>query len=142
MKKLSLILIASLFISIAQAQTKHTVGEKYGGGIVFYVDSTGQHGLIAAERDLSGKYTWQKAKEKCQNLRLNGFNDWYLPNKEEMNKLYLNQAVVGGFASGDYWSSSENDNKSAWSQSFSNGNKKKYYSFNGTTMNVRAGRAF
>ena len=29
------------------------VGEMYGGGIVFYIDSTGKHGLIAAESDLT-----------------------------------------------------------------------------------------
>lgn len=31
----------------------HYVGEKYGGGIVFYVDNSGQHGLIAATADIS-----------------------------------------------------------------------------------------
>lgn len=37
----------------------HTIGEHYGGGIVFWVDSSGQHGLIASESDLdiSGDYT-------------------------------------------------------------------------------------
>jgi hypothetical protein len=34
-------------ISVAQ----HTVGETYGGGIVFYVYDNGQHGLIAATAD-------------------------------------------------------------------------------------------
>lgn len=30
------------------------VGEKYGGGIIFYIDASGQHGLIAAKVDLGG----------------------------------------------------------------------------------------
>lgn len=28
-----------------------TIGERFGGGIVFYIDSTGQHGLIASTAD-------------------------------------------------------------------------------------------
>lgn len=37
----------------------HYVGELFGGGIVFYVDETGQHGLIASLADLNdgGDYT-------------------------------------------------------------------------------------
>ena len=31
----------------------HFIGESYGGGIVFWVDATGQHGLIAATSDQS-----------------------------------------------------------------------------------------
>jgi hypothetical protein len=33
------------------------VGQIHGGGIIFYVDSTGQHGLIASLEDL-GAYPW------------------------------------------------------------------------------------
>ena len=36
----------------------HFVGEHFGGGIIFYLDSAGQHGLIADETDL-GEYTWR-----------------------------------------------------------------------------------
>ena len=33
-------------------------GEQVHGGIVFYVDETGQHGLVAAIEDLEGYYEW------------------------------------------------------------------------------------
>jgi len=33
--------------------TQHTVGETYGGGVIFYVYDNGQHGLIAANADVS-----------------------------------------------------------------------------------------
>jgi len=36
----------------------HFVGESFGGGIVFYVDGTGQHGLIAATSDQSNGIAW------------------------------------------------------------------------------------
>ena len=44
-----------------QANTKQalsfTIGQHYGGGIIFYIDNTGQHGLIADTVDL-GAYPW------------------------------------------------------------------------------------
>src|ERR1017187_5645912 len=40
------------------ASTAHFIGESYGGGIVFWVDSTGQHGLIAATVDQSTAMRW------------------------------------------------------------------------------------
>jgi hypothetical protein len=37
--------------------TKHYVGELYGGGVVFYVDHTGNHGLICSEVEM-GYMPW------------------------------------------------------------------------------------
>lgn len=34
------------------------IGESVGGGIVFYVDATGQHGLVAATSDQANAITW------------------------------------------------------------------------------------
>lgn len=50
-----------------------------------------------------------------------GYKDWYLPSKDELNKLYLKKGVVGGFADYDYWTSSENKDVNAWVQLFQNG---------------------
>ena len=77
----------------------------------------------------------------CGDLVLNTYSDWYLPSKDELNKLFINRVAVGGFSSNDYWSSSEFDNYFVWSQYFLNGfqgygNKR----FN--TFHVRAVRAF
>ena len=49
------------------------------------------------------------------------YSDWYLPSKDELNKLYLNKTAVGGFAGGDYWSSSERLSFIAWGQGFGGG---------------------
>ncbi|MCX6313954.1 MAG: hypothetical protein NTX08_04400 [Sphingobacteriales bacterium] len=46
------------------------------------------------------------------------YGDWYLPSKYELNLLYLQKTIVGGFGSYYYWSSSEYDNFNAWSQFF------------------------
>jgi len=41
----------------------HAIGEQYAGGIVFWVDASGQHGLIAAKAD-SATVTWRNAADK------------------------------------------------------------------------------
>jgi hypothetical protein len=38
--------------------TDYYIGQNYGGGIIFYIDSTGQHGLIAATADQSKSMQW------------------------------------------------------------------------------------
>ncbi|HZV69210.1 MAG TPA: DUF1566 domain-containing protein [Saprospiraceae bacterium] len=57
----------------------------------------------------------------CGDLVLNGYSDWYLPSKDELNKLYLSRVAIGGFIASGYWSSSEVDNNNAWFQNFNNG---------------------
>ena len=61
------------------------------------------------------------------------YTDWFLPSKDELNKLYINKIKIGGFnvKEGDaYWSSSEITGlqvPSAWLQSFYNGYQTDYY---------------
>lgn len=38
-----------------------TIGQSYGGGIIFYIDGSGQHGLIAAPVDQSSSADWLPA---------------------------------------------------------------------------------
>ncbi len=64
---------------------------------------------------------------------------WHLPSKDELNKLYLNRAAIGGFASARYWSSSE-DGMFAWYQDFGGGGQGSWQK--GSTYRVRAVRAF
>ena len=49
------------------------------------------------------------------------YGDWFLPSKGELNQMYVNKTAIGGFASVDYWSSSEYDAVIARSQYFLNG---------------------
>jgi hypothetical protein len=59
-------------------------------------------------------------------------NGWRLPSKDELNTLYQNKDKIGGFASLLYWSLTDYNQGSAWSQSFhsgSQGNYLKTYSF-------------
>jgi hypothetical protein len=83
-----------------------------------------QHGLIAAKQNLSGNFNWGDASEACGRLEENGYNDWRLPNKDELNKLYLSRSLIGGFSDQRYWSSTEYDQNSALSQQFLDGFQK------------------
>jgi len=42
----------------AQDETKHFVGEEFGGGIVFKVDSVGKHGLICSKVTIGKMKPW------------------------------------------------------------------------------------
>jgi hypothetical protein len=68
------------------------------------------------------------------------YGDWYLPSKHELDLLFLQMNVVGGFGSEYYWSSTELSSISAWCQSFINGRQ---YNLNKSyPYGVRAIRAF
>ena len=89
---------------------------------------------------VAGCSTTGIAARICNDLILNGYDDWFLPSKDELNMLYINRVAIGGFAYTYYWSSSEQNYYYAWLQYFGYGNQitqdKNYYS------RVRAVRAF
>ena len=157
----------------------HTIGESYGGGIVFYVYDGGQHGLIAATADQSTSIRWYGGTNTNTRARGDGigaglkntaiiianqgsvdgadfaatvcneysvtvdgttYGDWYLPSKHELNLLYLQETVVGGFARYAYWSSTEDGFFNAWYQNFSGGLQSSLQK--DLTFYVRAVRAF
>ena len=69
-----------------------------------------------------------------------GYRDWYLPSRDELNKLYTNRVAVGGFVSYCYWSSSEFGGSGACYQWFSSGRQSS--NLKGWTYAVRAVRSF
>jgi hypothetical protein len=82
-----------------------------------------QHGLIAAKQNIEGRLNWSDASGACEQLEENGYNDWHLPNKDELNKLYLSRTLIGGFSDDRYWSSTEYDQQSALGQQFLDGSQ-------------------
>ena len=81
------------------------------------------------------------AAQLCHDLVLNGYSDWYLPSKDEINTLYLNQTAIGGFAAAYYWSSSEDSNFLVWIRNFTLGSLG-YNASKDYTLHVRAVRSF
>lgn len=101
------------------------LGQSYGGGIIFYIDSTGSHGLICSPSELpvaswgcSGVLigndstgigfgqmntaailanctTTGIAAKLCDDLVSGGYSDWYLPSKDELYLIYTNLKVMG-----------------------------------------------
>jgi hypothetical protein len=90
---------------------------------------------------MAGCATAGIAARLCGDLVLNGYSDWYLPSKDELNKLNLNQVAIGGFLLDNYyWSSSEAGNNTAWMLFFFSGFQTIHPKTN--TYYVRAVRAF
>ena len=77
----------------------------------------------------------------CRSYAGGGFTDWYLPSRDELNKLYINKIAIGGFASASYWSSSEYLGNVAWYQYFGSTGSQSY-SAKINSYCVRAVRAF
>jgi hypothetical protein len=72
-----------------------------------------------------GSDSYSYAAGRCANLaKTNGdvdYSDWYLPSRVELNLLYLQKTIVGGFGDYFYWSSTEQIPDMAWYQNFTNG---------------------
>ena len=89
------------------------------------------------------------AAQLCNDLTVGGYNDWFLPSKDEFNLMYKNLYLAGvGDFFGDwesytfesYWSSSEQDVLNAWYQVFPNGYQDNCDKI--ISQRVRAVRAF
>jgi hypothetical protein len=81
------------------------------------------------------------AAKLCADLVLNGYDDWYLPSKYELYKLYLMKTLgFGNFTNNYYWSSSEWSSSQAWRRIFGNGFQ--YADTKNNTYYVRAVRSF
>ena len=90
----------------------------------------------------TGCTTSGTAADICANLSLGGYDNWFLPSKDELNLMYENLKVfgVGGFTDDFYWSSSEYDAGFAYFQGFGIGSQG--YGYKHNSLPVRAVRAF
>jgi hypothetical protein len=85
------------------------------------------------------------AAKLCSDLVSNGFDDWFLPSKDELSLIYQNLAIpgLGGFTrtlADRYWSSSEVDAQNAYYHKFETNNS--WATNRGNPLKARAVRAF
>jgi hypothetical protein len=171
MKKLIYLIIistlASLLLSCEEEKEPEpfvSIGDFLEGGVVFFVDETGEHGLVCAVLDQGSDINWgcpslidfgakgleigtgqqntldiigacndsNTAAAICEQLELNGYNDWFLPSRDELDSLYRHREIIqetalknngGYFQSGTYWSSSHYLDNTVWVQHFGAGNQ-------------------
>jgi Protein of unknown function (DUF1566) len=61
------------------------------------------------------------AAKLCADLVLNGYSDWYLPSKDELNELFNSRGLNYGLVWEFYWSSTQDDSNYSWGQDFGSG---------------------
>ena len=87
-----------------------------------------------------------RAAQLCVGLNFDGFNDWFLPSRDELDLMYKNlkQKGLGSFGSyiSLYWSSTQASNRDAWGLDFDSGQQMYDYLFKRAPFAVRAIRAF
>jgi len=78
----------------------------------------------------------------CQQFNAGSNSDWYLPAKNQLNDLYVNQAAIGGFTNDYYWSSTElsSSTNAAWVEYFGDGTQ--YAAIKLASMAVRCVRNY
>ncbi len=86
--------------------------------------------------------TAEYAAKVCAEYRGGGHDDWFLPSRDELNKMYrsLKKKNMGSFFGAYYWSSSEVDNRHAWYQTFKDGSQ--YKEYRTQKFRIRPVRAF
>ena len=75
-------------------------------------------GQVNTEIIVTTQGTGGYAAYLCYRSTEGGYDDWYLPSKDELHKLYINRDAIGGFTTSTYWSSSEYDATYVWFQWF------------------------
>ena len=106
--------------------------------------------IIAVQGSVETNYAAGLARA----YRGGGYIDWFLPSKDELNKIYLNTRVIdaailvhGGYKLfGSYWSSTEDSSSLTWRQSLNYDDSQYYGSqysdYKERTYYVRAIRRF
>jgi len=104
-------LVKSIADGSISRNTNFEIGDEYEGGYIFQINEDGT-GLVADLQDLE-EMDWDVAMNTAASATSQGYDDWYLPSKNELEEMYSTignggpEGNIGGFSSDLYWSSSE-----------------------------------
>jgi|LakMenEpi03Aug12_release.lakeMendotaPanAssembly.Ray.scaffolds.fasta_scaffold813112_1 hypothetical protein len=114
MKKLVALSVFAMFANCGSSLEPPNTNNDYKNiiGNPIKVDS-----ISVAQYDFPKAMNWSDATKACEALGIG----WRLPNQDELNILYQNKSKIGGFLSVKYWTSTEFEYLTAWTQSFLNG---------------------
>lgn len=107
------LIIVLLVTAVSVSKKTHAVeiGQQYGGGIVFYIDESGQHGLVVTTSDLSifhrglqrrvFKHSWYDAKKACADHSVTvgekTYSNWFLAeHNKQLKQLYVQERGCWG----------------------------------------------
>ena len=99
------------------------------GGNLTQIGTGYQNTLDIVNQQCLTEFGGIPAAQAAQDAQINGFDDWYLPSRDELYLMYLNIGQggldsnnnIGDFSSSQYWSSSESNFSNAWIVAFSVG---------------------
>lgn len=141
MKKATLILI-TLFLTLnlfaQETKQQYKVGDTGpAGGIIFEVVGS----KVWECSEFLGQMDWIKGVRLCPTYESNGYKDWYLPSKDELESLYYNLVKPGLIQDKEvYWSANMEESGALWGYNFKKGRPGLYGA--GKKMAVRAVRQF
>jgi hypothetical protein len=98
----------------------------------------------ANTQTIANKGGFGLAAQACEALTINGFDDWFLPSRDELGYMYdnLKQRGLGNFKNEEYWSSSCDPYDDFWVRNFSDGYGGNYRRGYSSQLSVRAIRQF
>ncbi len=105
--------------------TTYSIGDLAHGGIIFYVNTEGTHGLVAANIDQHDYETWYDSHDNLNNpdhhdVEGAKYYDWRLPSRWESTMMYNNLKAngLGGFDDFGYWIGAEFSPDKAYCEDF------------------------
>ena len=118
------------------------------GGNLTQIGTGYQNTLDIVNQQCLTEFGGIPAAQAAIDAQINGFDDWYLPSRDELYLMYLNIGKggldsnnnIGNFSDSQYWSSSESNFSNAWIVAFGVGLSESIAknSFHGRVRTVRS----
>ena len=128
----------------AASDLSPTNGYGWNNGFSFTTGATGSAigtGFSNTNTIITAQGNGSYAANAARDYRGGGYNDWYLPSKDELHKLWLNNQAIGGFVYTFYSTSTEINSGEIASQYFYDGSQQVNTS-KSSGLSVRPVRSF